>query len=643
MARIPAYTSYTTWTVEELIEAMSPNPSRNKKVTIPEFQRRLTWPPKKREGLIRSIMQGFPFGSLLVYKDTDSDGALDNYKLIDGLQRTQTLMQYMDKPYTLFGLEKISDDLIILIASEINHYSDIDCLAARNIKKIGKLISTWVVQSRGFTESAGWSVSTLTEELLRNMLNLEDETKLFVALSYLLSPDSVYRQQVQKFLDSIRSKIDISRVEIPVIVFSGPSNHLAKVFVLLNREGIQLHRYEIYAAQWLDCRYRIENSEIINAIWKKYGELQKAGFTLDVALEAPDERAKIERKYTLFEYLFGLGQLLAKQYALFFKPVKVDQPSPFGFNLMSACIAGSVTEKVVRQLPENIRGLELSRLEECILESIEFVYRLFKPVLSPHRIGQMKIPYYHADLQIVAQIAMAFRVRYNTKDLTELEGWEKKRQTLTKNLPMYFLQDVLQSNWQGSGDSKLAECLENEIHLRRLPPSKETWNQIFNVWFRNHVNTRHHAQSYIKDDFAEYLLLRYFSVNKLQKSDSYYVQHIIPIPRLISPPSYYHEYYGPINTIGNLAIIAEDDYIDLGDKTYVEYLNRRRGTGAIRGPGYYNDERRKWEDLLHCEENLFPSELRQQAFESFLKGRFELQKAEFFKVWSDHIPPDPQA
>ena len=319
MTRIPAYTSYTTWTVEELIEAMSPNPRGNKKVTIPEFQRRLTWPNKKREGLIRSIMQGFPFGSLLVYKATDPDGALDNYKLIDGLQRTQTLMQFMDKPYTLFRIEEIPNDLIHSIASEINPYSDLDCLAARNIKKIRRIIATWIVQSRGFTESSGWSASALTEELLKAMLNLEDETKLFVALSYLLSPDSKYRRRVQKFLDSIRNKIDISRVEIPVIVFSGPSNHLAKVFVLLNREGIQLHRYEIYAAQWLDCRYRIENSQIIEAIWRKYGELQKAGFTLDVALEAPDAKARNERPYTLFEYLFGLGQLLAKQYPLFFK------------------------------------------------------------------------------------------------------------------------------------------------------------------------------------------------------------------------------------------------------------------------------------------------------------------------------------
>ena len=310
---------------------------------------------------------------------------------------------------------------------------------------------------------------------------------------------------------------------------------------------------------------------------------------------------------------------------------------------MSACIAGSVTEKIVRQLPEYLRGLDLSRLENCVFESIQFVFQLLRPILSPQRVGQTRAPYYHADLQIVAQIASAFRARYNTKDLTEIEGWAKNRKNLARNLPMYFLMDILQSNWQGSGDSKLAECLENEVYLRRLPPSRETWIQIINVWFGNHVNTRHHAQSYIKDDFAEYLLLRYIRVEKLQRSDTFYVQHIVPISRLISPPSYYSEYYGPINSLGNLAIIAEDDFTDLSTMTYIEYLNRRRSIGAIRGPGYFNDERLAWEDRLICNENMLPTELTRQGFESFLRARFELLKREFLTVWRDHIPADPQA
>ena len=330
------------------------------------------------------------------------------------------------------------------------------------------------------------------------MLELEEETyDLFMARKSLLEPDSLYKSRVEEFLNGIQKAADIGKVEVPVIVYSGPSNNLADVFVLLNTQGIKLHRYEVYAAKWLDFRYRINNIDVIDAIWRKYAELANAGFNLDVYAGISDTDSRIEHDYTLFEYLFGLGQYLTHNYPLLFKSVKVDQPSPFGFNLMSACIAGSVAEKDVRNLPDNIHSLDLSRLEECLLESIEFVDKLLHPITGVQRVGQRKIPYFHADLQIVSMIATAFRVRYNKNDLSEIEGWEHKRSVLAGNLPMYFLYHVLQKYWSGSGDSKLADILASESYLNS-PPSTVTWNQVLDVWFREHIAVRQQVQRYIK-------------------------------------------------------------------------------------------------------------------------------------------------
>ena len=641
MSSIPVHTTYVTWTIAELVDATSPNPLGNKKVTIPEFQRRLVWTRKKREGLIRSIKLGFPFGSLLLYKDNDGSETIESYKLIDGLQRTQTLKQYTNYPNSSFSKTDITDEFIDLISREINPFSDLDCLANRNKEKIRSCILEWVWESRGFTETVGWGINALTDVLLLEMLELEDETyELFIARKSLLNPDSAYSQALQKFLHSIQNETDIGTVEVPVIIFSGPSKHMAEVFVLLNREGIKLNRYEIYAAEWLDNRYRIENKKIISSIWLKYDELAKEGFDLDfVDLEAGKEAA-FDREFTLFEYLFGLGQLLSEEYPLFFKPVKVDQPSPFGFNLMSACIRKSVSEKDVRQLPERIHGIDLSKLEKCLLESIEFVSGILKPMLEAQRNGQRKTPYFHADLLIVTQIATAFRVRYNINDLSENEGWLAKRDTLAKHLPMYFLIDILQGNWRGSGDGKLAEILNSEAYLKS-PPSKQEWIQILNVWYRNHVNTRLHAQSYIKDDFSEYLLLRYIMVRKLEKEDLLHVQHIIPITQLLAPPSHYHEFPGPINSIGNLALVPASDFTDFQDRTFVDFLKRQRGIGAL-GLGQYHDELREQGSLLVCNIDILPSELTQFDFEDFLAKRFRLLREQFLRVWREHIPPDPQ-
>lgn len=643
MATIPQHTTYATWTVAELVDATSKRPRGKRIVTIPEFQRRLVWPKRKQEGLIDSIKRGFPFGSLLLYRDATDVGGMETYKLIDGLQRTQTIKQYTNHPNITFGRTDLSEEFLDFIASGINAFSELDCLSKRNMARIRQSILEWVWSSSGFSEAEGWAANALTDVLLLDMLELEEETyEPFIARKSLLAPDSEFRRQIQDFLGEIQQNSDISTVEVPVIVYAGISDNLADVFVRLNTAGINLHRYEVYAAQWLDIRYNIDNSEIIDAIWRKYRELASAGFNLDVFSGESESIERLRRPYTLFEYVFGLGQHLTKTFPRLFKQVKVDQPSPFGFNLLSACIAGSVAEKDVRKLPAYMRGLELSRLEDCLLESVAFIDDMLEPVLVAERHDQTKIPYYHADLQIVSLIAAVFRVRYNANDLSEIEGWNAKRRVLAKSLPMFYLYDIIRGNWRGSGDSRLADVLNKDRYLNP-PPTESIWSQALNVWFSNNINNSQQGQIYIRDDWPEYLLLRYISVDRLRLAHSYHVHHLLPIKRLTSPPSYYYEWQGPINTIGNLALISANDFKDFGDMTFTEYVNRQKSSGAIRGPGRYRDELSKWQRLLLCKADMLPLELTQQAFESFLRQRFDLLKREFLNVWRDHIPRDPQS
>ena len=639
MSSIPVHTSYATWTVEELVDATSTNPRWNKRVTIPEFQRRLVWPRKKQEGLITSIKNGFPFGSLLVYKDSNAADSVESYKLIDGLQRTQTLRQYSSQPNSAFSRSDLSDELVEFIAAEIDDFSDLDCLASRNKRRIRLRLLEWVWSGTGFTEAAGWGINRLTDVLLLEMLELEEETfELFVARRSLLAPDSLYRRRVEEFLNRIQKAADIGKVEVPIIVYAGPSENLADVFVLLNTQGIKLHRYEIYAAQWLDYRYRINNIDVIDAIWRKYEELASAGFNLDVFAGITDADSRIEHDYTLFEYLFGLGQYLTHKYPLLFKSVKVDQPSPFGFNLMSACIAGSVRETDVRKLPDNIHGLDLSRLEECLLESVAYVDELLNPILSVQRVGQRKIPYFHADLQIVSIIATAFRVRYNKNDLSEIDGWKHKREVLSLNLPMYLLYHVLQGHWSGAGDGKLSDILADESYLNS-PPSTTTWEQVLDVWFRDHI-AKLEINVLVKDDRVEYLLLRFVLAQTLTIQATYDVQHIVPKSNLKSPLSYYYGRPGPINSIGNLALVTASEFVDYGDCTFVEHLNRQRNNFGLM---HYHNEMERHERLLLCKkDDLPPPNITQNSFEKFLEKRFQRLKKQFLNVWSDHIPADTE-
>lgn len=416
------------WTVAELVDATSRNPTGNKKVTIPEFQRRLVWNRKKREMLIDSIKKGYPFGSLLMYKETDETGEMEHYKLIDGLQRTQALRHYASHPNSSFTKADLSDELIELAAQELERLAEPGSLPKKLKPKVQKVMLKWIWDSHGFTEADGWGITGLVNMLIKEILELEEDTyEFYTANRELLSDDRPFQIRVTDFLNSLRKESDIGKAEVPVIIFTGPARELPTVFELLNTQGAKLTRYEIFAAQWLDYRQPIKNEEIIDAIWKKYGELEKHGFTLDVAQEAPDEQSRLERKYTLFEYIFGLGQYLSHKYPHLFKAVQVDQPSSVGFNLMAACLGLSVKDEEMRKLPEAIHGLNREALEAYLLESVGFVNNTLQPVLSLHPYEQTKIPYYHTELQIISMIATAFQARYNKNDLSVSRYWEDKR------------------------------------------------------------------------------------------------------------------------------------------------------------------------------------------------------------------------
>ena len=645
MSQSHNYAKVETWKVADLIDATSVNPRGRRKVTIPEFQRRLVWSKSKQDALIKSIKLGYPFGSLLVYFDQDKGGSKQLYKLIDGLQRTQALRRYCRNPNSGFERNELSDSLVSIIAGSLNQLTDKDCMSKTVLNSLRDVILHWIWDGQGFRESDGWSIESLTDSIAQNILELQlSSYEFYNAKKVLLDNKPLYREPLLELLDSISSESDISDAEVPILVYTGDSSELPTVFTLLNTQGAKLSRYEIYAAQWLDCHLKIHNPAIIKAIWNKYEALEKHGFDLDVSANASNDESRQEREYTLFEYLFGLGQHLAHEYPQLFKSVEVDVPSPIGFNLVSACLISGVGDKDIRKLPDEIRSLDLQEFEKNVLESVVFVNNILHPVLSMKRRGTTKIPYMHADLHIISMIASAFQVRYDPFGRTELNGWQENRQALTSNLPMYYLFEILRESWRGSGDSNLNEILKNRLYLE-APPTRSRWIYEMDAWFDYNVNRRKHTKKYIKDEYPEHLLLRYVFAKKLGPEAIYEVDYIVPLSQLLSPLSEYGKSNaGPINTIGNLALVSKSDHVDFGDKTFVCYFKQRQMVGGIKkGPGHLNDAVKMQESILLCKADILPLRLTEKAFETFLRRRFDLLKREFLTVWSDHIPPDPQA
>ena len=69
------------------------------KLVIPDFQRNFVWKKNKKEQLLASLFRGFPIGAITLYQDKNA------YYIIDGLQRINTLNQYLARPGTIISFE----------------------------------------------------------------------------------------------------------------------------------------------------------------------------------------------------------------------------------------------------------------------------------------------------------------------------------------------------------------------------------------------------------------------------------------------------------------------------------------------------------------------------------------------------------
>ena len=443
------------------------------------------------------------------------------------------------------------------------------------------------------------------------------------------------------FLDEVSGEVKlVLESRIPVLIYSGPASELPTVFELLNSKGTVLSRYEIYAAQWINCRQQIANKHVIDAIWKKYETLEEEGFTLDVSEAAPDEASRRSREYSLFDYLFGFGQFLADKFPRLFKPVKDDRPSSAGFNLMTACLGLRIQD--MAKLPDEIGEISWADLERCLLEATRFVDNILKPVLSTPQYGRKLGPIYHSELMIVAMIATAFQVKYSRRDLSENDNWRPDRRRLKKNLPMFYLYEILHDDWRGSGDSKLHDALRKLRYIENSPPNEERWSQVLDDWYYDsQINLVHgkNAKRHIRDSRPEYLFLKFVFASAMQNAKSYHVEHIVPVALLQSRMKAGEEWH--INTVGNLALLQQAGELRHNVQTFDVLLREKRRRGDITA----EEQARQladYEERLLCPAGLLPQPLNKDSFEGFLLERFELLKSGFITVWREHIPIDAQ-
>lgn len=361
------------------------------KLKIPDFQRSFVWKQKKKEQLLDSLFRGFPIGAITLYEDKNA------YYIIDGLQRINTLNQYLSRPSAVIPFNRFYDKI----------EKSLDVFFRRNNLKtekgqIKKHIKEWYEKLSTIYEYE--KVSVLYGILLeKNSEAAEDFNNLFL---------------VEELLDILKENIEIRHDDIALIIYKGDKNDLPDLFKNINTGSIALSQYEILQSVWKE--YTLDR----NALGKTYEafnrelELIRNDYEIDAVKEAGE--------FDIFKNIVGLNHIVCcnPDCDLVFKfsgikklaiPIEVGnkykkyyENDSIGFEIYSTLLTGA-PNKIVKAIDTIFdKGHDKEKIELFIQKLDDIIIRAVDSFIREMRKSQYEVieSKYHS-LYVLAGIIFA--------------------------------------------------------------------------------------------------------------------------------------------------------------------------------------------------------------------------------------------
>lgn len=244
------------------------------KLKIPDFQRSFVWKNPKKQQLIRSLFKGFPIGAITLYEDVEF------YYIIDGLQRINTLNQYLSQPSKIIGFSNYYRE----IETKLNtFYDERGIKVSKNILK--QSIRSWY----------------------ENLEKLYEFEKISVLHKYLQDDEKLSKyfnnlELVEEFLNILIQNISISDQDIAIITYSGDKESLPELFKNINTGSVALSKYEILQSVWTD--YYLDKNIL---------ECTYDGFNRELEIIKDDyeiEAVKESGKFDIFKNMVGINNII---------------------------------------------------------------------------------------------------------------------------------------------------------------------------------------------------------------------------------------------------------------------------------------------------------------------------------------------
>lgn len=537
------------------------------KFIIPQFQRNVVWNKKKQEAFIRNVLDGEPFGIILI-RDKGN-----KYELIDGLQRITAIKAFHEKPY--------------------EYLDPIDI----NIEGVEKLIRAHLT-SQGLPVDEKF-VEDNREEWREKIFECMKGGKENYEVMTIMNQTYGVKPENNKLINDIYSELEeykkLDSLKITAINYTGPEENIPNVFYNLNTGGVRLSKYETYAALWFEKKFKVDDQELINIVENKYTQLQKDS---DLEVDITESTLDVEG-ITLFEYCYALGTIIRnggiiqkddKKFQILFS-ANTKSTDPTGFELLALLLTDQVNkaDKLYPML-KKVSPEFLLELKEIIKESLKDITSALKTLL----VGMNESSLYSESTYLIYHMMVSYIKEYydinpETGTITKINSDLSKRD-FQKYAKYHYLYDCITDFWK---NNRQVSDLENEV--TELKRRQKYWHDIKIEDWEKAVQIFIDSQKAVRKAIPQKnkIFIDFLTKAKIDENPQYSnffknipedkiraldVEHIVPkkiIEDHITDLVESNQKAYPVSAVGNLCYLTAKVNRGKGEETLFEWLRDR--------------------------------------------------------------------
>ncbi|WKN29330.1 DUF262 domain-containing protein [Apilactobacillus kunkeei] len=542
---------------------------------LPKFQRGYVWSGKMQLELIKSLHNGYPFGSLLTYRK----GNESEDRLLDGQQRWTTIIDFKNNKAKYF--KKLEPDLYE------ETYTELNGLLEEKGDKISTKEFDSLLSSNNNDMSSRADLSDLVDDLMQEH-NFGDK-----------EPRDI-RDLIKSLQSKIKSYLNVEDIQIPIIQYTGSEANIAEVFENLNKGGVGLNKYEIFAAAWNHTELRLGRTdlqdELLNEIKKFYlSKLESAeqrGLVLDGFSE---DEFTTNRCINLYELGVGIGKMVQKRLRSLIDNSESDI-NQMGFGLLGVA-AGIDPKKLGTLIDKN--DFFKDNIENILKKSINISVKLssiFDKLLRQNSKKNNDVINYERS------VSTAYKTLSYFASLWDVDEGSEKYIRIVNNIPVYYVYDFVGRSWGNAGDTRLFEYYpQKNIRTYLRQPDQDDFYNKFKSWILDENTLPENFSGQVKSLATIHSNLTYLS-DSVSFGDPLEVEHIFPKARVRN--------------------ISQSKEIILGRLGNAMYLPKKLNNGKKKRTLYEVENFSDYKELI--DESIYPTENDfQEAFEDLKNGNLD--------------------